>query len=84
MVTGIANTIRMTLTRGKFLDTLGELTEGALKVISNWADKWGLGVNPTKTHLFRYCICLQDPLETTFQKTKTQMGSILSEEANTG
>jgi ribonuclease HI len=39
------------LARGKFPDTLSEITEGALRKLLKWAHRWGLGVNPAKTKL---------------------------------
>ena len=39
------------LARGKFLNTLSELMQGALGKLLTWAEKWGLGINPSKTEM---------------------------------
>ncbi|XP_011698268.1 PREDICTED: uncharacterized protein LOC105456144 [Wasmannia auropunctata] len=39
------------LTRGPFLETLLELTQGALEVVEKWCRETGLSVNPKKTSL---------------------------------
>ena len=39
------------MVKGKFLNTVYELTEGYLNVVSRWANRSGLAVNPSKTEL---------------------------------
>lgn len=39
------------LIKGKYLSTISELMESALKELSRWAEQKGLGVNPRKTEL---------------------------------
>ena len=39
------------MVKGKFLNTVYELTEGYLNVVSNWANRSGLAVNPSKTEM---------------------------------
>ena len=37
--------------QGKFPQTLCDLIENALTILSKWVEKCGLGVNPAKTEL---------------------------------
>lgn len=40
-----------TICRGKFLETLCDLTQNALKLVEKWCEEVGLNVNPAKTEL---------------------------------